>query len=303
MLTHLLLLVFLAVGTVNVSGQEATDNTLPLSYPAIVVPESEGCPSEAQERQLLSRIDTETDVLLDRILVLTQSNVTEDFPCSGANWTRVAYLDMTDRTQHCPPAWREFETPTKACGRGTSEVGSCSSVTYSVGGRRYSKVCGRIIGYQFGSTNAFNYYNALRSLTINDNYVDGVIITNGVGQRNHIWTFAAGLDETDNSAEVCPCTNPRNPHTISVPTFVGNNYFCEAGTTTFQTHQVFESSDPLWDGMGCGNISSCCSYNSPPWFVRQLSSPSTSNLEVRICASTATRHEDTPIERIDIYIQ
>lgn len=303
MLTHLLLLVFLAVGAVEVSGQEATDNTLPLSYPAIVVPESEGCPSEAQERQLLSRIDAETDVLLDRILVLTQGNVTEDFPCSGANWTRVAYLDMTDRTQHCPPAWREYETPTKACGRTTSESGGCSSVTYSVGGRSYSKVCGRIIGYQFGSTNAFSHYTGLTSLTINDNYVDGVVITNGGGQRNHVWTFAAGLDEISNSTSVCPCTNPRNPSTINIPSFVGTDYFCEAGTTVFQTPQVFESSDPLWDGMGCGNSSSCCSYNSPPWFERQLSSPSTSNLEVRICASTATRHEDTPIERIDIYIQ
>ena len=303
MVTPLLLLALLAVGTTEVGGQETADTTLPLTYPALVVPESEGeCPSDERQQELLNQIETETDVLLDYVLLLTQGNVSDDFPCSGENWTRIGYLDMTDRTQHCPPGWREYTTPRRLCGRRENEGGTCDPVVYGVSGMSYSKVCGRIIAYQYGSPDAFSYYTGLPALTVNSNYVDGVSLTQGEG-RNHIWTFAAGNDETDNSTEVCPCTNPSNPETISVPSFVGANYFCEAGTVTLQSERTFHLNDPLWDGLGCGTSSSCCSYNSPPWFVRELATPTTDYLEVRICSSTSTQHEDTPIERIDIYVQ
>ena len=41
--------------------------------------------------------------------------------------------------------------------------------------------------------------------------------------------------------------------------------------------------DPLWDGQGCGPTSSCCTFNSPPWFNVTLPFPTTDNIEVRIC--------------------
>ena len=76
---------------------------------------------------------------------------------STGGWTRVAYLNMTDPSQQCPSAWT-LQTcssePRRLCGRNSS-VHGCDSVTYSTFGTNYSHVCGRVIGYQYYSTDAF----------------------------------------------------------------------------------------------------------------------------------------------------
>ena len=77
--------------------------------------------------------------------------------CTGG-WTRVAYLNMTDPSQQCPSAWTlqtRSSEPRRVCGRGSSGA-SCESVTYSTFGINYSHVCGRVIGYQYGSWNCHN---------------------------------------------------------------------------------------------------------------------------------------------------
>ena len=57
-------------------------------------------------------------------------------------------------------------------------------------------MCGRIIGYQFGSPDAFNKNN-----------LDGGIISHGA-QQEHIWSYVAGLTERSSQHRVnnCPCT-------------------------------------------------------------------------------------------------
>jgi hypothetical protein len=133
----------------------------------------------------------------------------------------------------------------RACGR-PSTIGAfgCSSLTFASGsGRQYSKVCGQIIGYQVGSTDVF--VNQQKS--IDTGYVDGVSITYGTSPRMHIWTYAAGLSEPlqDRSADQvysCPCAlagssiQPQTP-----PSYVGNNYYCEAGNPS----STFEHTDVL----------------------------------------------------------
>ena len=68
-----------------------------------------------------------------------------------------------------------------------------SSVQYSIANIQYSRVCGKVIAYQVGTTNAFlNGGNAISS-----DYVDGVSLTHGdPTMRQHIWTFAAALAES-----------------------------------------------------------------------------------------------------------
>ena len=61
----------------------------------------------------------------------------------------------------------------------------------------------------------------------------------------------------------------------------------------------FHPEDPLWDGMGCGPSSTCCSFNNPPWFLKQLSSPTTNDIEMRVCAGV---NDETPIKMIELYI-
>ena len=37
--------------------------------------------------------------------------------CGGFGWRRAAYLNMSDPTQTCPPAWELITTPRRSCGR------------------------------------------------------------------------------------------------------------------------------------------------------------------------------------------
>ena len=224
--------------------------------------------------------------------------------CGGSfGWRRVAFLNTSDPTEQCPAPWREINATStlRLCGQQASSGPSCSSVIYSTSGARYNWVCGRIIGYSFDSPDAFA---GASSRTIDDPYVDGVSVTYGQ-PRMHIWSFAGGLDE-DNAANAgsnCPCVNPD----VTVPSYVGNNYFCETGNPGVWSGRTltYHVDDPLWDGEGCGPNSECCSFNSPPWFTVQLPSSTTEDIEVRICGNDGggTAHEDTPIQVMELYIK
>ena len=89
-----------------------------------------------------------------------QSHYSSDDPpcsCGGARgWTRAVYLNMSDPNQQCPSNWTLITTPIRGCGRRATNFGVCDSVTYSVHGRTYSSVCGRILAYQKGLAAAFH---------------------------------------------------------------------------------------------------------------------------------------------------
>ena len=231
--------------------------------------------------------------------------------CSGTGgWTRVAYLNMTDPSQQCPSAWTlqtRSSEPRRLCGR-SSSVAGCDSVTYSTFGMNYSYVCGRVTGYQGGSPDAFYLYGQV-SQTIEGYYVDGVSLTHGSpGARQHIWTFAGGLAENNPSSYPrysCPCADRATALSL-VPSFVGNDYFCESGNPNSRYGYALHPNDPLWDGQGCGS-SSCCELSyppgvTPPWFCKQLPQATTDDIEVRICVDQRIGTEDTPLELIEIYV-
>ena len=91
----------------------------------------------------------------------------------------------------------------------------------------------------------------------------------------------------------------------NIPSFVGQNYFCESGLNRWNgTSGVFwPDGDPLWDGQGCGITSSCCTFNSPPWFNVTLSSPTTDDIEVRICGRASPPYIDSPIQLMELYVK
>ena len=166
--------------------------------------------------------------------------------CGAGDWQRVAYLNMSDPSHQCPPAWSVYSANgVRACGRPRNGYSySCSSVNYHISSISYSKVCGRVIGYQVGSTDVFgNQQNS-----INIGYVDGVSITYGL-PRTHIWTYAAGLSSTfvpENERFSCPCLTTGSSFRSQVPpTFVGNNYYCESGNphSTFRSNNILTYTD------------------------------------------------------------
>ena len=171
-------------------------------------------------------------------------------------------------------------------------------------GIQYSQVCGKIIGYQVGQPQAFILENSNLPQTIDERYVDGVSLTYG-SPRQHIWTFAGALDEADpnNDRSRCTCTDSSRPN--PPPSFVGNDYFCETGVPPDQqfSNEIFYADDPLWDGQGCGPTSTCCTFNNPPWFCKQLPQSTNADLEVRLCSQNSANIENTPIELIEIYVK
>ena len=219
-------------------------------------------------------------------------------------WTRLAYLDMSDSTENCPTGFKLYESNgVRACGRATSSVGSCQSVQFPSNGIRYSQVCGRVVGYQYASTDAV--YS--ESDNINSYYTDGVSITRG-SPRKHIWTLMAGLNEASfyqgDGRHNCPCSQGSTQNS-TLQSFIGNDYFCESGNpstdSTWQT--ILYTQDPLWDGKGCGSLEgNCCSATGLPWFNKVLNSTTTDYIELRVCCDQDTA-EDVPVSFYEIYVK
>ena len=157
-------------------------------------------------------------------------------------------------------------------------------------------MCGRIKGYQFSYTDGFESYHRGEATTINSAYVTGISLTHGT-PRQHIWTFAASAADYLTNIEACPCNS--TAQNIS-PSFVGGDYFCESGTNSALSG-TFYPDDPLWDGDSCAVSNTCCPFNNPPYFTKQLTNSTTDDLEVRLCRYNGG--DDTPIEFMELYIK
>ena len=162
--------------------------------------------------------------------------------CGGGLWHQVTYLNMSDSSQQCPSAWREYCNNTngvRACGRPVTSIGTCPSTVYPTN-HQYSRVCGRVIGYQVGSPAAFVPARDLNpSSFLEDIYVDGVSITYGA-PRSHIWTFAACTTEGQdpNAIEnVCPCVyDPGHPGVVPAPNSIQSSFIVNRATLPVTLH-------------------------------------------------------------------
>ena len=215
------------------------------------------------------------------------------------DWMRVAYLNMTNRSHRCPSGFTLYTSP-RRCGLNIYNGGGCSQITYPTYGAQYQRVCGRVTGYQKGTTDAFyNHYS--RNSSITSQYVDGVSITHG-SLKHHIWTFAAASDQMRADQWRCPCSRCDRNFTGRVPSFVGNDYFCDSGTLLFSAPFYTYTFNPIWDGTGCARTSTCCKFNSPPWFCKKLPQPTTDDIELRVCRDQRGGDEDIQISLIEMYI-
>ena len=213
-------------------------------------------------------------------------------------WTRLAYLDMSDSTVNCPTGFRLYQSGgVRACGRPVSSSGSCSSVQYPSNGISYSHICGRVVGYQYGSP------DALTTSNINSYYMDGVSITHG-SPRQHIWTLVAGLMQSYHHGGNCPCNSPPGD-THQLQPFIGSHYFCESGNPNNGWTSTLYTADPLWDGQGCGSQElSCCAAAGLPWFHRDYGNVTTTDyIELRVCGDESTSNEDVPVSYYEIYVK
>ena len=214
-------------------------------------------------------------------------------------WTRVAYINMTDPGETCPGGLNYTSSPVRMCAQSRSGAG-CSSVTLPAHEGSYTKVCGRAQGYQYTDSYAFYSYHTGQT-TLDGHYVDGLSVTHG-NPRNHIWTFAAGSSKNNTGySGRCPCLPPPLRADTSAPPFVGSHFFCESGYTGELTGQWYLE-DPLWDGEGCVQGSTCCDGANRPWFYRDLGTTVTDGVEVRMCLKKFGRNDNVAVQELEVYV-
>ena len=78
----------------------------------------------------------------------------------------------------CPTGLEQLTAGGRKLCRKTVNSG-CSYVTFPTNGASYSKVCGRVYGYQKDTTDGFERHSHCANCTIDQQYVDGVSITHG----------------------------------------------------------------------------------------------------------------------------
>ena len=246
-------------------------------------------------------------------------------PCGMIDdWIQVVNFDMTDSSTTCPSMWTLNTNIKRTCGRppANTDRNMCFNANFPFltgTTMSFSKVCGRVKAYVYGGPDAFQGFTDEGQTQISDSYVSGVSLTVGAGFSEHLWTFAAGLAElgrrsgTDplstDLVDQCPCDRS-DPSSVPIPTFVGNQYFCEAAVNIYQ-NGIFEyiPDDPLWDGLNCNPESTCCDFSHPPYFVNDLGRTLTANsIDARLCflegppPSIGALGDDILVEQIEVYI-
>lgn len=257
----------------------------------------------AQLEETIESLNNTLQRFVERVLILeaihASLNNTDTYTLcniTSADWRRIAYFDTT-QGYTCPTGLRTVSNATSgqtACGR--TVASGCNSLLFATNGS-YTQVCGRVRGYQFGRPEAFEPEG---STVDSDNYADGVSITYGSPSRYHLWTYAAGVSENwENNIYQCPCSTTTYDTNL-IPSFLGNDYYCESGLTGQQLERRIVWEDPLWDGQGCTQSqNTCCDRFG--WFHRSIPITST-NVEVRICNDHSYETDDTLLDQLEIWV-
>ena len=103
------------------------------NFTVVTTSETDGfCPSKEKRDAIIQNITTSMQAILQE--KYQNSSTSAGNACGPGMWHRVAYLNMSDPSQQCPTAWREYNTSgIRACGRPVSSLASCLSVFYSTG--------------------------------------------------------------------------------------------------------------------------------------------------------------------------
>ena len=116
------------------------------------------------------------------------------------------------------------------------------------------------------------------------------------------------------STHSCPCAINASPD-IVVPSFIRDEYFCESGDYQWAPHSNTFYNDPLWDGDGCPERNSCCTFNNlpyftnPPYFTKQLPASTSDDIELWDCGDQQAGIENsniihkTLVQFIELYVK
>ena len=210
-------------------------------------------------------------------------------------WMRVAYINMSNPQSNCPLR----EENNRYCTGITGGRHVCDSVNYTTFGYKYTRICGRALGYMYYTT--LGFYQG-RSQTLEGAYVDGLSITHGApGSRMHIWTYAAGGGDgySRDSYNHCPCAT--YPSAFGPPSGVGSDYYCESARHVHNYISQWYNDNTLWDSKDCPPGSHCCDNPHAPWFVKTLNNATDNDIEIRWC-TWLYQVSRVGIDLMDIYV-
>ena len=225
--------------------------------------------------------------------------------CDGeAGWTRVAFVNMSVSGSSCPPGLVQYNISNiNLCWINDNYTG-CNSAFFSNYGLNYTKVCGRVRGYQYGNPHAFNCYINNANCFNSEIKTYGVTLTYGNNPRKHTWTYAGGYYEQGTSSNQCPCNNGSPYMNYTIP-FVGNDCYCESGINGNIYKKL--SRDHLWDGKACPREeATCCTSPKMPWFVKTLNETANDDIVLNVCGGNDNSYSTfggTPFDLVELYIK
>ena len=223
----------------------------------------------------------------------------EEDQCGVRGVMRVVNINMTNPEETCPSPLTLYTANYKRlCGSTNPSGQTCSSVTFPTFNYQYSHVCGRAVGFSYYHPCAFRYSDRN---TLDEAYVSGLSITHGEpGRRTHIWTYAGGFQEqNDVATHNCPCAKVPG---ISPPSYVGENYYCESATEYRPLDHQWFTNNTLWDNEDCYPGSNCCNTPRAPWFVRDLNTTTSDDVELRWCTTQGLFNDRVATEQVEIYV-
>ncbi len=100
-----------------------------------------------------------------------------------------------------------------------------------------------------------------------------------------------------------PVTNVNEVGEYPVPPFINNDYFCDTGNSFGADRSAFYPDNQLWDGAGCPSTSTCCQFNTPPYFCKALPQPTSDDIEIRLMLNSVRSNEDVIVSLLTYYVQ
>ena len=226
-------------------------------------------------------------------------------------WTRITFVNMSEPGSSCPPGLVQYDNiiNTSLCWiANRTDFWGCNSTFFSVYNLNYTKVCGQVRGHQYGFPAAFYCYFYNYSRCEPEIKTFGVTLTYSNNPHKHIWTYAGGWHEQGTDTLDCPCNNGSLYTNYTIP-FVGNEYYCESGSSDYNDILYFNDlylNDPLWDGEDCpGREATCCTSPKMPWFVKTLNETVNDDIELSVCGYNFDQYSihGTSLDLVELYIK
>ena len=272
----------------------------------------------------LDSLDTKQDELSMQVMSVSSeleqsilNNVTEElkktsdglhqslgYTCGGeGGWRRVVYFDMTDLNADCPTGWQLTSYSKRTCGRVTTGIDSPVTQSSSLSLEEPTIECVELSEHIRMVQQMHLRPMIMETLLLLMVPMLVVLVSHMVVHDNTSGHLQLVLVKIYQLGMMTALVMLLHGITIDIPPFVGGDYFCESGRNSTYRPPSFAEADPLWDGEGCASTSTCCEMNNPPYFTKQLTNPTTDDIEIeaRLCRWDST--DDSPVEFIELYVK